>query len=181
MILYLCINFESNTLIFSKDIEMETIFQSWKRARTSIIIGGFYPKLKLTCILWLYTCIKFESNTLIFSKDTKWKPFVLRTGRTGRTDGMDGADVRRDCGNTICPCTRPPPPPTPPPRTYWNVRAIKKILWKGSDSESKKGREIIFACETPSWPHSHCYEVSFRYSLWLPSYVAHKDSFLNTN
>ena len=39
-----------------------------------------------------------------------------------------------------------------------------------------KGREIIFACDTPTLPHRHCYEVSFRYSIWLPSYGGHKGS-----
>ena len=35
----------------------EIIFQRWKRAITPMIMGGFYPKLNLTSILWLYTCV----------------------------------------------------------------------------------------------------------------------------
>ena len=49
MIIYLCIKYESKTLMFSKDIE--TIFQHWKRAITPKIICGFYPKSNLTYIL----------------------------------------------------------------------------------------------------------------------------------
>ena len=54
----------------------ETIFQSWKRAISLIIIGGFYPTLNLTYIFMIiYMCIKNESNTLIFLKDIQGKPF----------------------------------------------------------------------------------------------------------
>ena len=62
MIIYLCVKYESNNSIFSKD--MENIFPIYrrddevaKRAVTPIMIGAFYPKLNLTHILWLYTCI----------------------------------------------------------------------------------------------------------------------------
>ena len=45
MIIYLCIKFESNTLIFSKDTEPKPFFkvESRERAITPKIIGGFYP------------------------------------------------------------------------------------------------------------------------------------------
>ena len=54
--LYMYIKYESNSLIFS-NYGMESIFQSWKRAIPPKIIGGFYPKLNLTYILWLHTCV----------------------------------------------------------------------------------------------------------------------------
>ena len=50
MIIYLCVKFEFNTLMFSKDIKLK-FFQRWKRAVTPNIIGGFYPKSNLTYIL----------------------------------------------------------------------------------------------------------------------------------
>ena len=52
---------------------------------------------------------------------------------------------------------------------------MKKKLSKESISETKKGRAIFFVCDTPSYPHTHCYRVS-RYSIWLLSYGVHKDS-----
>ena len=61
MIIYLCMKCESNTLIFSKDIERKPFFKAKpffkveKRAITPKIIGGFYPKSNLH--LWLYTCV----------------------------------------------------------------------------------------------------------------------------
>ena len=51
---------------------------------------------------------------------------------------------------------------------------------KGSNYERMKEREIIFARDTPSSPHRHCYEVSFRYSIWWPSYGVHKGSLKKT-
>ena len=51
MIIYLCIKYESNTLVFSKDIKRKLFFQRWKKAVTQKIIGGFYPKSNLTYIL----------------------------------------------------------------------------------------------------------------------------------
>ena len=50
MIIYLCVKYEFNTLVF-KRYQTETIFQHWKRAVTPKIIGGFYPKSNFTYIL----------------------------------------------------------------------------------------------------------------------------------
>ena len=47
--------YESNTLIFSKDIERKPFYKVEKGAITPIIIGGFYPQSNLTYVLWLYT------------------------------------------------------------------------------------------------------------------------------
>ena len=57
MIIYLCMKYESNTPMYSKDIARKPFFIRRSRAITLIIIGGFYPLLNLTCILWLYTCM----------------------------------------------------------------------------------------------------------------------------
>ena len=57
IIIYLCIKYESNTLIFSKVIEQKPFFKVEKGPITPKIIDGFYPKSNLTYILWLYTCV----------------------------------------------------------------------------------------------------------------------------
>ena len=70
----LCIKFEPNTLIFSKDIKRKPRLEVEKRAITPIITGGVYPKWKTDLyFMIIYLCIKSESNTLIFSEDIKLK------------------------------------------------------------------------------------------------------------
>ena len=49
MIIYLYIKFESNTLMFSKDIKWKLFFNV-KRAVTPKIIGEFYSKSNITYI-----------------------------------------------------------------------------------------------------------------------------------
>ena len=51
MILYLCMKYESNTPMYSKDIARKRFFIRRSRAITLIIIRGFYPLLNVTCIL----------------------------------------------------------------------------------------------------------------------------------
>ena len=51
MITYLCMKYESNTLMYSKDVARKPFFIRRSRAITLIIIGGFYPLSNLTCIL----------------------------------------------------------------------------------------------------------------------------------
>ena len=43
MIIYLCMKYESNTPMYSKDIARKPFFIRRSRAITLIIIGGFYP------------------------------------------------------------------------------------------------------------------------------------------
>ena len=53
MIIYLCINNESNTLMFKRH-QTETIFQLFsmlKKGHNSKLIGEFYPKSSSTYIL----------------------------------------------------------------------------------------------------------------------------------
>ena len=110
------------TNLFKRDWT-ETIYPSWKRAITPIIIGGFYPKSNLTYILWKYLVIKYESNTLIFLKDIEHKPFFLCTEeRTRQMDGTYGQYVCMDKGDTIC---NPPPPPPPNTHTLKVVGALQ--------------------------------------------------------
>ena len=83
MIIYLCIKFESNTLIFSKDIERKPFFKVENFSKFKM---GHNSKNNW----WIITLIE-------------WKPSVVRTGRTGRAGGTGGTDVRTDSGDTIGP------------------------------------------------------------------------------
>ena len=47
MIIYLCIKYESNTLMFSEDIKWKLFFNVEKGPQLPKIIGGFYPKSNL--------------------------------------------------------------------------------------------------------------------------------------
>ena len=40
-----------------KKYRKENICWRWIRAITPLIMGGFYPKLNMTSILWLYICV----------------------------------------------------------------------------------------------------------------------------
>ena len=51
MMIYLCVKYEFNTLMFSTDIKLKLFFNVEKRAITPKIIGGFYPNSNLTYIL----------------------------------------------------------------------------------------------------------------------------------
>ena len=76
MIIYLCIEYESNKPIFSKDIERKPFFEVEKKGHNSHHIGGFYPKSNLTYLLLIiYLFIKSKSYTLIFLKNIERKPF----------------------------------------------------------------------------------------------------------
>ena len=65
----------------------ETIFQSWKRAITPIIIGEFYPKWNLTYISWLYIWIQ---NAYLFKSNRMETIFV-----TYGWDRLDGRMYRQ--------------------------------------------------------------------------------------
>ena len=80
IIINLCIKFESNIPMYSKDITRKPFFVWRLRAITLIIIGGFYPESNLTCnFMIIYLCMKFESNTPMVSKDIARKPLFVRT------------------------------------------------------------------------------------------------------
>ena len=131
MIIYLCIKIESNTLIFSKDIERKPFFKVEKFSKLKKIHNSennlwILPSIDLDLhFLIIYLCIKFQSNTPIFSKDIAQKAFVLHMGR------VDGTDVCTESGDNVCPA--PPPlkmagyilyaPPLPP---HWKWRGHKK-------------------------------------------------------
>ena len=79
MIIYLCIKFEFNTLIFSKDIKRIPFFNYFStliKGRNSKNNWWVLPLIVLDLhFMIIHLCIKFESNTLILSKDIKRKPF----------------------------------------------------------------------------------------------------------
>ena len=92
MIIYLCIKFESNTLIFSKDIERKPFFKL-KKSHNSKIIGGFYPKSNLTSFYDYKPLYKISSQyTNLFKRyrtETICVPYET--------------DERTDSGGSICP------------------------------------------------------------------------------
>ena len=73
MIIYLCIKYNSNTLIFSKDMEWKPFVSILEKGHNSHHNWWILPYIEL--IMIIYLCIKYESNTLIFSKDIERKPF----------------------------------------------------------------------------------------------------------
>ena len=79
MIIYLCMKFESKTLIFSKDIERKTFFNYFStliKGRNSKYYSWILPLIELNLyFIIICLCIKYESNTLIFSKVMERKPF----------------------------------------------------------------------------------------------------------
>ena len=76
MIIYLCVKYESNTLIFQK-IMKRNHFSKLKKGHKSHNNWWIYPKSNLTYITYL--CIKYESHTLIISIDIEEKSFFLHT------------------------------------------------------------------------------------------------------
>ena len=109
MIIYLCIKYESNTLIFSKDIEQKLFFKvenflKLKKGHNSQNNWWILPLIESDLhFMIINLCIKFQSNTPIFSKDIARKPFVLRMGWTDGTNiRTDRTDIRTDRGSTIC-------------------------------------------------------------------------------
>ena len=87
MIIDLCIKYESNTLIFSE--EMETTL---KKSHNSHNNWWILQKIELNeYFIIIYRCIKYESNTLIFSKAIKWKLFFVHTDQQDACkDGLHG-------------------------------------------------------------------------------------------
>ena len=87
MIIYMCIKFESNILIFSKDIAQKPLFKvenfsKVKKGHNSQNNWWILPLIELDIqFMIIDLCIKFQSNTPIFSKDIAQKPFVLCTWR----------------------------------------------------------------------------------------------------
>ena len=119
MIIYLCIKFESSTLIVSNDIEWKPFFKvenfsKLKKAHNSQNYWWILPEIELDLHFNIYISVYKNFNPIhqSFQKISHGNHLL----RTGRTDGMD---LHTDSGDTICPIM-PPPPPTE------NGRGIKK-------------------------------------------------------
>ena len=81
MIIYLCMKYESNTSMFSKDIARKPFFTEIKANNSdnnewilSIINLDLY-------FMIIYLCMKYEFNTPMYSKDIACKPFFIRISR----------------------------------------------------------------------------------------------------
>ena len=103
-VIYLCIKYESIILIFSKDNERKPFSRILQAIITPIIIGGFYHKSTLTCILWLDTCVYNTNATRTLILIINGNHYV-RTGRAGQTG--------RTCGQQRYYMLPPPPPSLP--------------------------------------------------------------------
>ena len=75
MIIYLCIKYESNAVIFSKDIQQKPFFKV-EKDHNSHNNWWILPLIELDLyFMIMYLCIKYDSNTLIFSKNIERKLF----------------------------------------------------------------------------------------------------------
>ena len=74
MIIYLCIKFGSNTLIFSKDIEPKPFFkvESRERAITPKIIGAFYPNNSRDSSVGSEVCLTTSYTPLPCRFESSW-------------------------------------------------------------------------------------------------------------
>ena len=79
MIIYLCMKYESNTSMFSKDIARKPFFTEIKGHNSDNKWILSIIELDLYCMI-IYLCMKYESNTSMHSKDTARKQFFLCTG-----------------------------------------------------------------------------------------------------
>ena len=94
MIIYLCIKFQSNTPILTKDITQKPFFKvenfsKLKRAISPKIIGGFYPKSNLAYILW-YNILVYKISIQYYNPFKRYpmetKGVTYGTDETGQTD-----------------------------------------------------------------------------------------------
>ena len=84
MIVYLCIKYEFNTAIFSKDNKRKSFFkQKLKKGHNTQNNRAFYIKSNLTCI-YDYICMKYESNNFF---NIIMKKKNLGMGQMDRKDG----------------------------------------------------------------------------------------------
>ena len=81
MIIYLCMEYESNTPMYSKDIARKSVHTEIKghnsdnnRWILSVIELDLY-------FMIIYLCMKYESNSPMYSKDIVKKPFFIRRSR----------------------------------------------------------------------------------------------------
>ena len=83
MFIYLCMKYESNTPMYSRDIARKPIFHSEIKGHNSDNNRWILSVIELDLYFMLiYLCMKYESNTPMYSKDIARKPFFVRTGRT---------------------------------------------------------------------------------------------------
>ena len=82
MIIYLCVKYESNSLLFSKDIARKTFFHTEIKGYSSDNNWWISSviELDLYCMI-IYLCMKYESNSPMYSKDIIQKPFFIRRSR----------------------------------------------------------------------------------------------------
>ena len=129
MIIYLCIKFESNTLIFSKDMERKPFFtvenfSKLKRAITPKIIGGFYPKSNLTTFYDYIPVYKISIQyTNLFKRYcTETICVIYGMDRMDGTDGLMGRTYIRTAVILYA------PHPTPYIENGGGIKNLKQTL-----------------------------------------------------
>ena len=82
MITYLCMKYEFNTPMYSKDIARKPFFIWRSRAITLINNWWILPIIELDLyFMIIYLCMKYESNSPMYSKDIARKPFFIPRSR----------------------------------------------------------------------------------------------------
>ena len=100
MIIYLCMKYESNSPMYSKDNARKPFFYTEVKGNNSDNNWWILPIIELDLyFMIIYLYMKYESNTSMYSKDIARKPFFIRRSRaiTLITYG------RTDKGDAICP------------------------------------------------------------------------------
>ena len=60
--------------------------------------------------------------------------------------------------------------------TYGRHKVSQKFNRREVIKKVRKEKQSFLHVPCPSWPHTHCYKVSSKYSIWLPNHDMHKDS-----
>ena len=82
MIIYLCMKYESNTPMYSKDIARKTIFHTQIKGHNSDNNRGILSFIELDLyFMIIYLYVKYESNSPMYSKDIARKPFFILRSR----------------------------------------------------------------------------------------------------
>ena len=153
MIIYLCIKFESNTLIFSK-ISNGNIFQSWKRAVTPKIIGRFYPKSNLTTLydyIHVYK-ISIQYTNLFKRYRTEIICVAYETDGTGRTYVRTVVILYA---------------PHPPPHKTENGGGIKKPNYMGQCMTKTYNKTCVTSKDLDQPVHSSVWQGFSFIPLWI--------------
>ena len=82
MNIYLCMKYEPNTPMISKDIARKPFSLTEIKGHNSDNNQWISSIIELDLyVIIIYLCMQNESNTSVYSKDIAWKPFFIRRSR----------------------------------------------------------------------------------------------------